>query len=53
MNALLTAADAARVPLVVLLGSPQYCGRFGFRSARELGVLTPESEWEAPSRLGH
>src|SRR4051794_14373854 len=29
MNALLDAADAAGVPLVVLLGSPQYYGRFG------------------------
>lgn len=45
MNALLAAADAADVPLVVLLGSPQYYGRFGFRPARELGVTSPEPEW--------
>jgi putative acetyltransferase len=45
MDALLTAADAADVPLVALLGSPQYYGRFGFRAAKELGVIPPEPEW--------
>jgi putative acetyltransferase len=45
MDALLTAADAAGVPLVALLGSPQYYGRFGFRAAKELGVIPPEPEW--------
>jgi putative acetyltransferase len=45
MEALLTAADAAGVPLVVLLGSPRYYGRFGFRPARELGVTSPEPRW--------
>jgi putative acetyltransferase len=45
MDALLAAADAADVPLVVLLGAPQYYSRFGFRPATELGVLPPEPEW--------
>jgi putative acetyltransferase len=45
MDALLTAADATNVPLVVLLGAPQYYSRFGFRPAKELGVLPPEPEW--------
>ena len=45
MGALLAAADAADVPLVVLLGAPQYYSRFGFRPATELGVLSPEPEW--------
>ena len=45
MNALLTAADAADVPMVVLLGSPQYYGRFGFSPAQELGVMSPEPRW--------
>ena len=45
MEALLAAADAANVPLVGLLGAPQYYGRFGFRPAREFGVLSPEPEW--------
>ena len=45
MNALLDAAEAQDVPLVVLLGSPEYYGRFGFRPASELGVIPPEPEW--------
>ena len=45
MDALLSAADAQDVPLVVLLGSPQYYGRFGFRPAVELGVMPPEPKW--------
>jgi putative acetyltransferase len=45
MNALLDAADAKSVPLVVLLGSPQYYVRFGFRPALELGVVPPEPKW--------
>jgi len=45
MNALLAAADAAGVPLVALLGAPQYYSRFGFRPAGELGVMSPEPEW--------
>jgi len=45
MDAVLAAADAADVPLIVLLGAPQYYGRFGFRPAKELGVIAPEPEW--------
>ena len=45
MDAHLAAADAAGVPLVVLLGAPQYYGRFGFRPARELGVIPLEPDW--------
>jgi putative acetyltransferase len=45
MDALLTAADAADVPLIVLLGSPRYYSRFGFRPAQELGVIPPEPSW--------
>jgi putative acetyltransferase len=45
MDALLRAADAADVPLIVLLGAPQYYGRFGFRPARELGVISPQPSW--------
>lgn len=45
MRALLSAADAADVPLVVLLGSPRYYSRFGFRPAQELGVISPEPKW--------
>jgi putative acetyltransferase len=45
MDALLTAADAADVPMIVLLGSPRYYGRFGFRPAEELRVISPELTW--------
>ena len=45
MDALLAAADAADVPLIGLLGSPQYYSRFGFRPATELSVIPPEPEW--------
>ena len=45
MDTLLAAADAADVPLIVLLGAPQYYGRFGFRPAEDLGVIPPEPEW--------
>jgi putative acetyltransferase len=45
MDALLSAADAADVPMIVLLGSPQYYDRFGFRPAHELGVTPPEPSW--------
>lgn len=45
MNALLAVADSADVPLIVLLGAPQYYSRFGFRAAEELGVIPPEPEW--------
>ena len=45
MDALLAAADAADVPLVALLGAPQYYSRFAFRPATELGVIPPEPEW--------
>jgi len=45
MEALLTAADAVGVPMVILLGSPRYYGRFGFRPAQEFGVISPEPAW--------
>ena len=45
VDALLAAADAADVPLVGLLGAPDYYRRFGFRPSAELGVLAPEPGW--------
>jgi putative acetyltransferase len=45
MTAHLAAADAADVPLIVLLGEPKYYGRFGFRPATQFGVLPPEPAW--------
>jgi len=45
MDAHLAAADAAEVPMIVLLGSPRYYSRFGFRPAQQLGVIPPEPRW--------
>ena len=45
MEALLAGADGADVPLVVLLGAPEYYSRFGFRPAQAFGVISPEREW--------
>ena len=45
MDALLTAADAAGVPIVVLLGAPHYYSRFGFRPAQDLALISPDPRW--------
>jgi putative acetyltransferase len=45
MHALLGAADALGEPVVVLLGSPAYYGRFGFERADAYGITPPVAEW--------
>jgi putative acetyltransferase len=45
MHAVLGAAEALDEPMVVLLGSPRYYGRFGFRDALEYGIVAPVPEW--------
>jgi putative acetyltransferase len=45
MHAILGAADALGEPVVVLLGSPDYYGRFGFAPASELGIEAPDPAW--------
>lgn len=45
MHAILGAADAMREPVVVLLGSPAYYGRFGFVPASTLGIDAPDPAW--------
>lgn len=45
MHSVLGAADALGEPLVVLLGSPRYYGRFGFVPASTLGIVAPEPAW--------
>jgi putative acetyltransferase len=47
MHAVLGAADALGEPLVALLGSPDFYGRFGFRPAAEAGVEAPDPAWGA------
>jgi putative acetyltransferase len=44
MHAVLSAADALDVPLVGLLGSPEYYSRFGFVPAATLGIESPYPE---------
>ncbi|GAA1791161.1 N-acetyltransferase [Luedemannella flava] len=45
VHAVLGAADALDEPIVVLLGSPVYYSRFGFRLAAEYGIEPPVPEW--------
>lgn len=45
MHAILGAADAIGEPVVVLLGSPDYYGRFGFVPASTVGIEAPEPAW--------
>jgi putative acetyltransferase len=45
VHAALGAADALGEPMVVLLGSPEYYARFGFRLAEEYGIDPPVAGW--------
>ena len=45
MHAVLAAADAMGEPLVAVLGDPRFYGRFGFVTASDLGILSPDPEW--------
>lgn len=45
MHAVLGGADAMGEPVVVLLGSPAYYGRFGFVPASSLGIEAPDPAW--------
>ncbi|MFD8592581.1 GNAT family N-acetyltransferase [Streptomyces sp. NPDC059637] len=45
VHTVLGAADALGEPLVVLLGSPDYYGRFGFRRSTEHGITPPDPAW--------
>ncbi|MCS7480143.1 GNAT family N-acetyltransferase [Umezawaea endophytica] len=45
VHTVLGAADALDEPLVVLLGSPDYYSRFGFRLAASFGITPPVAEW--------
>jgi putative acetyltransferase len=45
MHAVLAAADAMGVALIALLGSTRYYSRFGFVSAAQLGIVTPDRAW--------
>ncbi len=45
IHAVLGAADSLGEPVVVLLGSPDYYGRFGFVPASGLGIDAPDPAW--------
>lgn len=45
VHAVLGAADALDEPMVVLLGSPAYYHRFGFRLSSEFGIVPPVPQW--------
>jgi putative acetyltransferase len=45
MHAVLGAADALDEPVVVLLGHTDYYPKFGFRPAREYGIVPPDPGW--------
>ncbi|WP_130796831.1 GNAT family N-acetyltransferase [Streptomyces otsuchiensis] len=47
VHAVLGAAEAHGEPLVALLGSPRYYGRFGFRAGTDYGVTPPDPAWGA------
>jgi putative acetyltransferase len=45
MHAVLGGAEALGEPVVVLLGSPAYYGRFGFEPASRHGIVAPDPAW--------
>jgi putative acetyltransferase len=45
VHAVLGAAEALGEPLVGLLGSPAYYGRFGFVAASDVGIEAPDPAW--------
>ncbi|WP_434439803.1 GNAT family N-acetyltransferase [Lentzea sp. E54] len=45
MHAVLGAAEARGECAVILLGSPDYYSRFGFRLAAEFGITPPVPDW--------
>lgn len=46
MHASIAAADARDEPMIILLGDPNYYGRFGFEPASRYGLEPQEAEWE-------
>jgi predicted N-acetyltransferase YhbS len=45
VHTLLGVAEACEEPVVALLGSPGYYGRFGFVRSTDLGITPPDPEW--------
>ncbi|HEX2144060.1 MAG TPA: N-acetyltransferase [Glycomyces sp.] len=56
MHAAIAAADAVDEPMIILLGSRDYYGRFGFEPAVPLGIEPQDPAWEPAfqvRRLAH
>ena len=45
VRAVIERADAGGEPAIVLLGSPDFYGRFGFIAACDLGIESPDPAW--------
>jgi putative acetyltransferase len=45
MHASIAAADALDEPAIILLGDPDYYGRFGFEPAAKYGIEPQEADW--------
>ncbi|WP_192752337.1 GNAT family N-acetyltransferase [Actinopolymorpha pittospori] len=45
VHSVLGAADAMGEPLVALVGSPEYYGRYGFRTSTDYGITPPDPAW--------
>lgn len=45
VHATLAAADALGIPMLVVLGNPDFYGPFGFRPSADVGVLPEEPAW--------
>jgi predicted N-acetyltransferase YhbS len=45
VHALLAVAEACEEPVVALLGSPRYYGRFGFVRSTDVGITPPDLAW--------
>jgi putative acetyltransferase len=46
VHATLAAADALDASMVVVLGDPDFYGRFGFRPSTDFGIVGEEPAWE-------
>ena len=46
MHTVIGAAEAMGERVIVLLGSPAYYSRYGFRLAHEYGITPPVAEWD-------
>jgi putative acetyltransferase len=47
LHAVIGASDALGEPLIALLGSPAYYGRFGFVPSIDVGIVAPDPTWTA------